>query len=37
MNNEAYIVAAKRSAVGKASKGSLRSVLHDVLAASVIR
>ena len=37
MNNEAYIVAAKRSAVGKASKGSLRSVRPDDLAASVIR
>ena len=37
MNNEAYIVAAKRSAVGKANKGSLRSVRPDDLAASVIR
>ena len=37
MNNEAYIVAAKRSAVGKANKGRLRSVRPDDLAASVIR
>ncbi len=37
MKNEAYIVAAKRSAVGKANKGSLRSVRPDDLAASVIR
>jgi len=37
MNNEAYIVAAKRSAVGKANKGSLRAVRPDDLAASVIR
>jgi acetyl-CoA acyltransferase len=37
MKNEAYIVAARRSAVGKANKGSLRSVRPDDLAASVIR
>lgn len=36
-NNEAYIIAAKRTAVGKAGRGSLRFVRSDDLAVRVIK